>query len=253
LLLFGTIALVLCLLRDARSRALALAVLLFPFLLALSPATWFWGDGRYANLGFPLIALVLLVGSAEVARRAIRGRGRNRQQALVRRLVMSGAALVLLLVTVANFANFSTPNTSFLAGWTNPNEASLQTATNLEAVGIQYGYADYWVAYKLDFLSGGRLQITTAGNDVDRWQAQHAVVRQAKSQAWLFTTPTGEAAAQFGATVSIQGPNGMSQSQFLADLARLGVGYRTINAGLVQAVIPDRRVTPAEVGQTTMV
>jgi hypothetical protein len=240
---------VLCLLRDARSRALAVAVLLFPFILALSPATWFWGYGRYANLGLPLIVLVLIVGVAEAARQVYRGRVRTaeRQRALVSGLLTSGIMFVLIALSVANFAIFMTPGSTFFSGWDDPNGPSTATTADLEVHHIRYAYADYWVAYKLDFLSDGRLQVTTVGNDIDRWQAQHVAVRRAKSPAWLFTTITGVPATQFGPTASIQGPNGMSETEFLAALIRLGAGYRVVQAGLVRAVIPDRAVSPVEV------
>lgn len=245
LALIGVNAVVMCLIRDVRSRALAVAVLLFPFLLAVSPATWFWGDGRYANLGMPLIVLVLLVGGEEVGQRLMPGktRAQHRHQGQVQRFTAIATMFTLMALSVANFAAFVAPAASFFTGWTNPNGPSLATVDELEAHHIHYAYADYWVAYKLDFLSDGRLQITTTGGDVDRWHAQHVAVRQAKSVAWLFTTPTGEAAAQFGLTTAIQGPNGMSETQFLAALVRLGVGYHVVQAGVVQAVIPERRIT----------
>jgi hypothetical protein len=240
---------VLCLFRDARSRALAVAVLLFPFILALSPATWFWGYGRYANLGLPLIVLVLVVGVAEAVRLVYRGRVRtaDRQQALVRGLLASLVMGVLVALSVANFAIFMTPGSTFLGGWDDPNSPSSATVADLEAHHIRYAYADYWVAYKLDFLSDNQLQITTIANDVDRWPAQRQAVREARSQAWLFTTTTGVPATQFGPTASIQGPDGMSETEFLAALQRLAIRYRIVQAGLVRAVIPRRAVNPAQV------
>jgi hypothetical protein len=117
----------------------------------------------------------------------------------------------------------------------------------LEAHHVRYAYADYWMAYKLDFLSDGRLQVMTVGNDIDRWKSQLVAVLKAKSSAWLFTTITGVPAAQFGPATSIQGPNGMSETEFLAALARSGVRYRVAQAGLVRAVIPRRTVSPAQV------
>lgn len=240
---------VIALLRDARSRALAVGLLLFPFILALSPATWFWGYGRYANLGLPLIVLVLVIGVEEAARRLYRGRVRTaaHQQALVSGLLTSILMFVLIVLSVTNFSIFMTPGSTFFSGWDDPNGPSTATAAELEGHHIRYAYADYWVAYKLDFLSDGGLQVTTLGNDIDRWQTQHVAVLRAKSSAWLFTTITGVPATQFGPTTSIQGPNGMSEGEFLAALARLGVGYRVVQAGLVRAIIPRRAVSPAEV------
>ena len=99
--------------------------------------------------------------------------------------------------------------------------------------------------YYFDF---ALLNITTVGTDTDRWISQHRAVQRAKKQAWLFVTPDTEGIEQFGATLTIQGPNGLAETQFLAALRRLDIGYRRISAGLVQAVIPDRSVTPSQVG-----
>ncbi|HVX23024.1 MAG TPA: glycosyltransferase family 39 protein [Acidimicrobiales bacterium] len=240
-------ALVLSWLRDGRSRALAIGVIAFPFLMALSPATWFWGDGRYADLAVPLIVLVLVVGCAEVAGRLWHGRRGQSRKVSARRLAMATLGLVMVALTVANFAGYVAPGDSFFTGWTNPDAPTDRAIADLEADGVTAGYADYWVAYRLDLLGDGRLQITTAGSDVNRWSALNTVVDDARSPAWLFVTPAGQGPQQFGATVYIQGPDGLSQTAFVADLNRLGIGYRLVDAGLVRAVIPDRRVTPRQI------
>lgn len=156
LLLLVVVALLMCLLQDSRSRAIALAVLVFPFLLAFSPATWAWEDGRYSDLGFPLIILVLVIGSAEAVRRWHRGaRSVQRHTTSRSRVVLSMIAAVLLALSVVNFATFQSyvDSSSFFSGWTNPNAPTQQAIHDLEADGVRDGYADYWVAYRLDFLS----------------------------------------------------------------------------------------------------
>jgi hypothetical protein len=243
------ICIVMCLIRDQRSRAIAVALVLFPFILAISPAAWFWGDGRYSNLGIPLIVLVVLVGAVELIRRVVGGhRASDRQRSSIRYVVTALSLSGLVVLSLAGFVAFVAPGASFFRSWTNPNSQSIQTVAELESHKVYSGYADYWVAYKLDYLSNGGLEITTAGTDVNRWQAQNEAVSRAPSQAWLFTSGAADPLGQFAGTPFIVGPDGMSKAQFLAALTRLGVGYRVVDTGLVQAVIPDRKVTQAEVG-----
>ena len=53
------------------------------------------------------------------------------------------------------------------------------------------GYADYWVAYDLDFFSNGRLAVATVtGADTNRSQAINRKVEAAPRAAWLFV-PSG--------------------------------------------------------------
>jgi hypothetical protein len=251
---------VMCLIRDQRSRAIAVGLILFPFILAISPATWFWGDGRYSNLCVPLIVLVVLVGAEELTRRVVGGhRASDRQRSFIRYVVTACCMSGLVVLSIASFIAFVAPGTSFFTGWNSPNRANLQTVASwsnpngpsiqtiaeLESHHVHFGYADYWLAYKLDYLSDGRLELTTAGTDVNRWQAQNEAVRRAPSQAWLFTSLSPGPVVQFG---TIPGPDGMNEAQFLAALTRLGVGYHVVNTGLVQAVIPNRKVTQQEVG-----
>ncbi len=257
------VALCLCLLRDGRSRIIAIGVLAFPFLVALSPATWYWGDGRYADFIGPLLALVLTVGCADAAERlAPRLRRRRRARTGRRRHVRQGGApgpalgrcmlaflvAATVVVCVVNFARFVIPLSSFAAGWGDPNGPAKQSTAILEANGVRAGYADYWVAYPLDLLSGGRLEITTAGADPDRWASLDGRVHASSSQAWLFVALDAAGINQFAATVAIQGPDGISEDEFVADLHRLGVPYKVVDAGLVQAVVPSRVVSLSSVG-----
>jgi hypothetical protein len=53
---------------------------------------------------------------------------------------------------------------------------------------------------------------------------------------------------QFGRTAQIAGPLGLSESAFEARLRSLGVAYRVVDAGLLQAVVPSRAVSPGSVG-----
>ena len=144
---------------GGRSLAIAVGVLAFPLLVAYSPASWFWQDGRYVGYVVPLFVLVLVVGCADLARRLRPGRPeRDAGTRTVGRLLAAGLATALVALTVANFAVFGIPHQSFFANWGDPNRPSQDSAAKLESAGVHDGYADYWVAYRLDFLTGGELR-----------------------------------------------------------------------------------------------
>jgi hypothetical protein len=52
---------------------------------------------------------------------------------------------------------------------------------------------------------------------------------------------------QFSATPVIDGPRGIEESGFVAALERLGIGHRTVRADILDAVIPARPVSVAQV------
>ena len=62
-------AVVLCFRTGGPAAVLAISVLAFPFLLATSPAVWFWNDGRYVGYVIPLAVLVLAAGYSDLGRR----------------------------------------------------------------------------------------------------------------------------------------------------------------------------------------
>ena len=243
------VAVVLCLRRGGRSLAIALGVLAFPLLVAYSPASWFWQDGRYVGYVVPLFVLVLVFGCADLAGRLRAGRPeRDAGTRALGRLLAVGLATALVVLSVANFAVFGNPHQSFFANLGDPNRPTQNSVATLESAGVRDGYADYWVAYRLDFLSGGKLQLTVVGTDPDRWAALNQKVATGGPPAWIFVPPNATALGQFTGTPQIVGPAGISEAQFIGDLQRLGIGYRTVNAGLVHAVVPDRAVPPRSVG-----
>jgi hypothetical protein len=235
-------AVVLCIRRGGRSLAIALGVVAFPLLMAYSPASWFWQDGRYIGYVVPLFVLVLVFGCADLARRLRPGSDWDRSTRVPGRLLAGGLAAVLVVLTVANFAVFGNPHQSFFANWGDPNRPTQESVAKLESAGVSDGYADYWAAYRLDFLSGGKLQLTVVSTDSDRWAALNRKVVAGGPPAWIFVPLNATALSQFNDHPQIVGPGSISETQFLADLHRLGIGYRTVNAGLVRGVIPDRAV-----------
>jgi hypothetical protein len=156
-------------------------------------------------------------------------------------------SVVLAVVGLHQIVNLESG--SYTSGWGNPDDATLAAISKLEGAGIATGYADYWVAYKIDFLSRGRLNITTAGYDDDRSPTINAAVQRSNRPAWLFV-PSREAyleGIQFSAPRLDVGPDTVPESQFTATLHQLGVSYRVVDTGILRAVIPDRTLTPYEV------
>lgn len=242
LVLGGTLAL--CIVRGGPTLAIAVGVVAFPVLYAISPATWYWHDGRYANYLPPLMAIVLVCGLREAGRRL----------GIARTWPILGATVItvlVLLVSVSGIREAISANAAgFTPSWGNPDSPTSATVDELRAAGVTTGYADYWVAYKLDFLSRGALVITTAGHELDRSASIYATVIRSPHPAWLFV-PRSEATregTQFTNPLSAVGPNTLTERQFLATLHRLGVPYRIVDTGILRAVIPARKLTPHEAG-----
>ena len=240
------LALVLCVYRRDRSVALAIGVVVFPLLLAVSPATWYWQTGRYTGYVVPLYVAVLAVGAAEVGRLWYRRSGRPRhgtpESPNAARIVLGVVVAALLATTVASFLRDPTPGIKLTSSWGDPNAATRGTIQRLEQAGVMDGYADYWVAYRLDLLSHGHLQLTVGHGEFVRWDALDRQVRANPRAAWLFVKPSSDSAIQFGV---FAGPGGITETTLLGDLRMNQIGFRVIHAGLVDAVIPNQPVPTA--------
>ena len=243
------IASVWCLSRGKQAAGLAVAVLAYPFLVSMVPGSWLWQSGRYTVYFVPL-ALLLVIAAADafVNRPIVRDTRRHA------RFVHASAAILLLLSLASTSAELSRfervlapAGVDFGSG---PNAPALSLVRTLVARGLREGYADYWVAYKLDFLSGGRLHFVPAPPSHIRTvgmlrQAEHAPARR---QVWLFVHPTALERAEYVDSTVIQGPGALAEQAFLEDLDRLGVNYHVVHMGAVDAIVPVRRVTFADVG-----
>lgn len=243
LLLLGA-TLVLCVARGGPALAIATGVVAFPVLYAISPASWYWQDGRYANYLPPLMAIVLVCGVREAGRRS----GISNTWPILATTVIT---VLVLLVSVSGMRDaVATDAAGFTSSWGDPDSPTSATVNELRAAGVTTGYANYWVAYKLDFLSKGALAITTAGHEVDRSPTIDAAVIHGPRPAWLFV-PRSEAlrdGTQFTNPSHVLGPDAVTERRFLATLRRLGVPFRIVDTGLLRAVIPATKVTPHEAG-----
>jgi hypothetical protein len=249
------VAVVLCVVKGGRGLAIAAGAAVLPFIFALQPGTWFWQDGRYGVFVGALLVPVMAIACDQVPLLVARyGRGHRHRQA---RVPISGRYLMIALVVVAavfsvvSFNQWAAGTGGFFSNWGDPNAPVLQAIDRLEAGGVRAGYAQYWVAYDLDFLSKERLVVTTVpGADTNRFTSLNRTVEGSRQQAWLFVPPKrfAQAFPLFGYLTAIQGPASMPESVFTARLQALGIPYRTVDAGLIRAVIPARSVTPKQVG-----
>ena len=248
ILIIVVLCIVLCLLARGRAAALGVAVLAFPLLVALQPGTWFWVDGRYTVYTGVFLALVIAAGVREGPRRVHSRRTRVRAaQTSLGRWVFGVFILFAIALTAYCFhQSFMVSPASFATAWGNPNQPAVASVDALERAGLETGYAGYWVAYKLDLLSDERLSLTVAGIDPDRSQALDHTVRTSAHPAWLFV-PSSEmpvAFEQFGAPDEIQGPGGLAEGAFTAMLRRDKIRFRVVRAGLFEAVVPAKRISP---------
>lgn len=277
-------AVILSVLRGGRALAIGVGAVCYPLILAAIPATWYWNDGRYAWVGFPLFVFILAIACDELPPRVAMwlnagsgaegrpvdgtalgsrpGHSPAPHQALLhlsqhRDLSFGGrsesfgaagmiaAVVVTALVglTLWSFLTVVVPAGRFFQHWEDPNGPSQAAAARLQAAGVQDGYADYWVAYHLDFLDR-QLRLSPGPIDLRRWPGLEPQVRKDPRAAFVFAAKTSTASQQFGQ--SVQGPDQQPEWYVQKVLHYWHVPYHTVDAGVASAVIPEAPLTPAQ-------
>ena len=243
--------------------ALAAGVVCFPFLYAAAPGTGYWFDGRYGvYLPFLVAALLGAVLSTprSVAARGLR-RGVARSDAsgaerdgdtidAVHRRARAGALTLAALgivgaacLTVAAAHTAGVPaSPAFFSGWRNGDAPMQRVVDAMRAHHITDAYGDYWTAYDLDFLSHGEPLVSPSVLDVTRSTSIAAGVASSADPAWLFFAP-GETAAAATEFLNPQpGPGPYTEQTFDERLRQLGISYRVVKLGILDAVIPSHRL-----------
>lgn len=225
--------------------ALAAAIVVYPFLYAAAPGTAYWNDGRY-GIYLPTF-VVLLFASALLTLRveAPQGRGGQAASPVRRSALVVGAVGVLgaLCLTVAGARTAGVP-TGFFTSWPDGDAPMQHVVDTMRADHITAAYGDYWTSYDLDFLSGGSPTFSPSPLDVNRSTAISSAVASTKNPAWLFFAPnqTAEATTVFGNPQP--GPGPYTQQTFEAYLTKLGIPYKVVQLGVLNAVIPQRPLPP---------
>jgi 4-amino-4-deoxy-L-arabinose transferase-like glycosyltransferase len=193
--------------RPSTASLVMLTAVLFPFVYAVSPYTWFVGEGRYVLFLAPLLTLLLAYAFA--------GRG-----------VRTAAAVLAVCVVV------SAAGLLRMRGLTEPYAVDVHVprhfgalADALDRVGVRRVFANYWVAYRLTFETREKVIASpaTGSRRYDRYDRQ---VASAPRPAWVFVA--GEA----------------TLPRFRAELARLGVPYEQLDVPHFVVFMPQTRIVP---------
>ncbi|HSZ36677.1 MAG TPA: hypothetical protein VK773_06265 [Acidimicrobiales bacterium] len=220
--------------------ALAAGVVTYPFLYAAAPGTAFWFDGRY-GIYFPALAVALFAASlGTLHRKAPRPDDRSGTVARGALVIAAAGVVGALCLTVAGARTAGVP-AGFFTSWRQGDAPMEQVVHALRLHHITDAYGDYWTAYDLDFLSGGSPAISPSPLDVVRSTGLATQVGSAEDPAWLFFAP--DEAAQAGAVFGNPqpGPGPYTEQTFEAHLAALGIPYKVVKLGIMDAVLPDRR------------
>jgi hypothetical protein len=234
--------------------AVAASCVAFPFINAVFPATTYWTEGQYGVFVVPLVVIVVFASLGFLVTTAA---GRRVRPSTTPWLAASMVSLgVVSTVVCFNDAWLRAPTPlyssqiaqpSLLAGWgVDPSRTAAVTVRLAKSTGIDYAYADYWTAYILDLIGGGRLIVSDVHND--RWVTEYRAVQAASDPAWLFIHPGFLSAAQHAFPRTRIGPDNYTEAAFSQALTKLGISYHIIRLGVLDAVLPAGRVTPSQVG-----
>lgn len=245
--------------RVPAARALVAGVACYPFVEAAMGPTYYWQDGRYGVYLVPLAVVGAVTGGYRLLtgfrRRSVRGH-RPLHAAAAGAVVLcalAAASTVATVVAATGTAGASGSGRGFasapLALTGTPDQVATTVSAALVAHHLDHAVANYWVAYDLDALSGGRVQVTPP--DIVRVPSLARSVQRARTAAWLFVGPTAADAAQVGAQFQnpMPEPFGLTPAAFTAILAAHGISVRTVDVGPMVAVVPAVNVPAAWVAQ----
>ena len=218
--------------RGGVARALSVTAAVSPVIFLLDPATWYWQDGRYAIYLAPLYLVVLGTG-LEALLRLPKVNTRNLNKAITACLVIGVLALGLM-----SFHDFqaSVPT----AGWFAADDGATSAAQALVRQNVTSGWADYWLAYRLDAFSNGQLHLSAVPGDLDRVLSDRLITQARRPATWLFSGGGSGALPQPDAV----GPAGVQFGAFEHKLHALGVSWRAQRVAGLWVVELDRAVNP---------
>ncbi len=221
-------------LRVPDARLLVGILVIFPFLYAAFPTSWFWNDGRYGIALAPIASLVGIGALWQVAR--------ARAARWISAAILAAAVVSTVVAVDAGYGGIS--NVASLSDWrANPNSAVTALSAKLQALGIRDVYAGYWVAYDLAFISAGQIQVAPIVNDRD--PSESKAVAGATRAGWVFVPPAnvGEVAGQVGSTTGLD-PADATEPALASWLTAHGIRFRTATAGPFLLVLPDQNTWP---------
>jgi hypothetical protein len=146
-----------------------------------------------------------------------------------------------LCLTVVGARTAGVP-AAFFTSWHNGDAPLEQVVASMREHHITAAYGDYWTAYDLDFLSRGHPAISPSPLDVSRSPSIAAAVASAKQPAWLFFAPDATARAASVFLNPQPGPGPYTEQTFEAHLTQLGIPYKVVKLGILDAVVPGRKL-----------
>lgn len=199
--------------RPTPLRPVLLAVAAYPLVFAVLPTTYYYGEPRYLDFLWPLLAIVA-------------GWAITRIPWVVAQAAVVAAVLAVTANGVAGMVELQGPPGAPFEDLS--PEPVTELVRTLDAVGADRVFADYWVAYRLTFETDERIVATPLQVVRDRRIDQ--AVR--KSEAPVYVVVAGTCGRPLRERLSA-----------------VGVGYDvTPVAGVWDVVVPDRRVLPEELG-----
>ena len=192
---------------SAGSRAVLVAILMYPFLWAINPLVWVTAEGRYLFLLAPLIALTIGYGTV------------NRT-----------AGVLVFAVLLGLTAGGLTTMQHGLVGTDVDRPVPVHIGPlvhTLEANRAQDVFASYWIAYRLDFESGERIAATVVVG-ANRNDALDHQVRSSARPAYVFVIGSANERVANG------------------DLERLGVATKRLQVDGFSVILPNRAILPED-------
>jgi hypothetical protein len=222
--------------RPRTITALVAFVVAYPIIYSLLPGTWYWHDGRYV-VYLPYLFIVVALYPFGLLR--------------WRRLITATTAVVVLgaAVTTAVELTRSVPGLSFRQlphAFTVSRISLAPVARVLEDSHVRLGYAGYWVAYNLDFESGGAVTFTPTSADVVRNFAYLQTVARAARPAWILCGPRSSAACARLVGATRVDPPGVTFMSLTSLLRRRGIAFTSHSVDGFVVIVPAAKVTPAE-------
>ncbi len=151
--------------RPERLRLLLVAAVAYPFVFAISPASFYAGEPRYLYLLSPVIALLLARALATPARQVV------------------GVVLVATLSIVGI-------HTLTVEDPLSPRAPLTPVLDALRRQGVDRAFAPYHIAYRLDF--DGRERIIVSPLDVVRWRPFNDQVRSSPRPGYVLIAGSAE-------------------------------------------------------------
>jgi hypothetical protein len=218
---------------------LVVFVVAYLVIYPLFPPTFAWQDGRYI---FFLPFVFIIVAMYPLALVPWR-----RSALTLGVVVVAGMACVTSLEIHGVFSDFSVKQLRHALDVERTTTSPL--AGVLEKDNIRRGYAAYWLSYKLDFESGGKLTYSPIPTDTLRNNAYLATIDGAARPAWVVCQPANVAVCAGATDGGAVNPAGVTWASLTSWLHSNSISFRSATIDGFTVVVPAVRITPTVLEQ----